>query len=455
MTAKPPAITEFIVSEAGRLSSAALAPPVLDAARNCVLDWLGVTLAGADDALVHSLIEAAREQGSRPQASVVWHGERTSPAFAALINGSAADALDFADSNPNMRGHSTPAVVAAALAMAESRKLPGMEFLRGIIAGIETETRIGVLVQKGLRPGWHPTGNIAPFGAAATAAYLRRLPAGRWQQALAIVATQAAGLHNSGGTMSKPFHSGKAAMNGILSASLAEHGFTGRPDAIEASEGFLSTRSTEVSGDALYATAGRYLILDTTFKSHAACGLTHETIDNLLQLRREHQVQARDVRSVDVQVPTMYLRVCNIQEPVTGLQAKFSLRACTAMTLLGDDTTDINAYTDQRATRPELVQLRDRVRVEGRDELKCSVAVVELADGRKITVRSDARAPARDRALARDAVSRKFMTLVSPVMGGDVAARLRQLVLDIDRQPSLQELLELSTRRAAAPALAR
>ena len=102
-----PGLTEQIVSEVRALSSARLPDAVLQAARNCVLDWFAVTVAGADEPLVHSLTATAREQGGRASASIVWHGELTSEAFAALINGSAADALDFADSNPAMRGHST------------------------------------------------------------------------------------------------------------------------------------------------------------------------------------------------------------------------------------------------------------------------------------------------------------------------------------------------------------
>ena len=121
--ATPPGITDHIISEARQLAGAELPVNALEAAENSVMDWLGVTIAGADDAMVHSLIASAREQGGHDQATVLWHGVRTSAALAALVNGSASDSLDFADSNPNMRGHSTAAVVAAALSMAEAHGL--------------------------------------------------------------------------------------------------------------------------------------------------------------------------------------------------------------------------------------------------------------------------------------------------------------------------------------------
>lgn len=456
MSAKqtPQGITEHLISQVRDLAGAELPDDALEAARNSVMDWMGVTIAGADDAMVHSLIAAAREQGGAPQATVIWHGEQTSAAFAALINGSASDSLDFADSNMNMRGHSTPAVVATALAMAESRKLSGMQFLRGVLAGVEAECRVGLLVQKGLKPGFHPTGNIAPFGAAAAAAWLRDLPAEQWPHALGVVATQASGLHNSGGTMSKPFHSGKAAMNGVLSASLAAHGFTGRPNAIEASEGFLSTHSDSVGEELMRAADGRYLILDTTFKSHAACGLTHDTIDNILQAKREHGLSADKIKHIDIDVPVLHLRVCNIQSPVTGLQAKFSLRAVAAMALLGDDTTDINAYTAELAARADLVALRERITVNGRDELKsASVANIELNDGRRISVKSDTRTPTRDQALKGEAVGRKFLLLTTPVLGRQGAENLQRSIASLHDLDSIKPLVDGAAKRAAGQAI--
>lgn len=444
-------ITTHLIQQVRALAGASLTADIVQAAKNSVMDWLGVTIAGADDAMVHSLIAAAREQGGTPQATVIWHGERTSAAFAALINGSASDSLDFADSNPNMRGHSTPGVVATAFAMAESRNLSGMAFLRGVIAGVEMETRIGRLVHAGLKPGYHPTANIAPFGTAACAAWLRDLPLEQWTHALAVVATQATGLHNSGGTMSKPFHSGKAAMNGILSASLAAHGFTGNPLAIEASEGFLSTRSDSVGLDFMHAADGHYLITETTFKTHAACGMTHDTIDNLLQMKAENGVNVADIRKIDIDVPKVHLRVCNIQNPATGLQAKFSIRAVAAMTLIGDDTTDIATYTDALAARPDLVALRDRVTVTGRDELKtATITTLTLKDGQKLSLRSDARKPSRDPAESRDKVARKFMLLASPVIGSPAAQALRDAIARLDTLDSVMPLIRGALRTGAS-----
>src|SRR5262249_47344546 len=155
--------TTRIVAQVRALLDAPLPSDVIEMARDCLLDWFGIAIAGADEPLVHKLLEEAQEQGGNADCTVLWHGERSSPMFAALINGSAADALDFSDSNFAMRGHSTPGVVACSLALSEWRGRSGSSFLKAVIAGIETECRVGVLMTPGLlRRGFHPTGNTAP-----------------------------------------------------------------------------------------------------------------------------------------------------------------------------------------------------------------------------------------------------------------------------------------------------
>ncbi len=152
--------------------------------------------------------------------------------------------------------------------------------------------------------------------------------------------------------MSKPFHSGKAATNGVLAADLAKRDWIARANAIEANDGFIETHASGAHVDRLREAEGRFFILDTLFKAHAACQLTHSTIENMLELKNAQGLIPANVESIDVQVPPTFLTVCNIQEPKTGLESKFSLRAVAAMALLGDDTHDIGAYNAERATMP-------------------------------------------------------------------------------------------------------
>lgn len=142
------AVTSYLVAEVRRLTERPLPDEVMEVARHCVLDWFGIALGGAREPLVEKLLEEALERGGHPECTVIWHGERVSADFAALVNASAADALDFSDANFAMRGHTTPAVVAAALALCERQHRSGLEFLTAIVAGVETECRGGLFTSR-------------------------------------------------------------------------------------------------------------------------------------------------------------------------------------------------------------------------------------------------------------------------------------------------------------------
>jgi 2-methylcitrate dehydratase PrpD len=440
-------VTATILAQVDALFAAPLPADVVEWARHGVLDWLGVALAGAEDELSLALCDEAREEGGRPLATVLFHGDKTSPALAALVNASMADALDFSDANPNMHGHTTPAIVAAALALSEAKGASGRAFLEAIVAGIETACRVGLLAHGRLHPGgFHPTGTTVVFGAAAAAAHLLGLDARQRAHALGLAATQGAGLVASAGSMAKPFHSGKAAMNGLLAASLAGRGFTGRADAIEAADGFLSAHVREWSPAPLAFSDGRFLIRDTKFKAHAACALTHSSIENMLTLTRTHAVKPEAIEQIELRVPRSSLGVCNIAEPTTGLEAKFSLKTVAAMTLLGDATGDIDAYAVGRVTRPEVKRLAARISVAGRDDLDGgeAIAIAALTDGRQLTERYDSYTAKVDIEAQREALGRKFRALVTPMLGEPRTAQLEAAVFALDGARSVVPLVAVA-----------
>src|SRR6185437_2353535 len=442
-------VTATILAQIDALFAAPVPDDVIEWARHGVLDWLGVALAGAEDKLALALREEAREEGGRPVATILFHGEKTSAALAALVNASMADALDFSDTNPNMHGHTTPAIVAAALALVEAKAASGRALLEAIIAGIETACRVGLLAHGRLHPAaFHPTGTTVVFGAAAAAARLLGLDVRQRAHALGLAATQGAGLVASAGSMAKPFHSGKAAMNGLFAASLASRGFTGRPDAIEAPDGFLSAHVKEWGPAPLAACNGRFLIRDTKFKAHAACALTHSSIENMLTLMREHAVTPAAIERMELRVPYSSLGVCNIDAPTTGLEAKFSLKTVAAMTLLGDATGDINAYAVERVTRPEVKRLATLISVAGRDDLDGgeAVAIAALTEGRKLTERYDSYTAKVDLGAQRGALGRKFRALVTPMLGEARTPRLEEAVFELDRSSSVVPLVALAVK---------
>jgi len=421
--------------------------PALETARQCMLDFLGCALAGAADPLVDILVEevAAREGAS--EASLIGRRERCACTTAALINGSAAHALDFDDTHTTMVGHPSVPVLPAVLALAEIECAGGQRVVEAFVAGFELECRLGALLggaQYGA--GFHVTGTLGTIGAAAASARLLDLDEMQWLDAIGLAATQAAGLKASFGTMAKPLHAGRAAAVGLQSALLARRGFSAQRAIVEIAQGFAAAHASHaVSADLLDALEGRFLVRDTLFKYHAACYLTHAAIEAAADLRHTHAIDEAAIRAVEVHVSPIPLGVCNIEQPSTGLEGKFSLKATVALALLGDDTSALSTYSDGKMREPALVAMRDRVRVVADPMLLPTQArvVVETVTGR-FEAAADTGVPADDLALQRSRLEAKFRTLAAPVLGESRAEELRAMVADVGELETIAPLIELT-----------
>src|SRR5689334_11557794 len=273
-------------------------------ARHCVLDWLGVTLAGAREELSQILAADAAEQGGTPLARLIGRDAIVPTQQAALVNGAASHALDYDDVNMTLGGHPTVAVLPAVLALCEARGANGAALIAAFVAGYETLCRVGALVAPGhYARGYHATGTVGGFGAAAACAHLLGLDAAGTATALGIAGTQAAGLKSMFGTMCKPLHAGKAAQNGLLAASLAARGFTSRGDVLECPQGFAATQTPDFRPAAILDDPPPgFHVLNNLFKYHAACYLTHAPIECARRLRREHDFAGDDVREAVLRV---------------------------------------------------------------------------------------------------------------------------------------------------------
>ena len=410
-----------------------------EVARHCVLDFLGVSVAGSREPLTEILVnEIVKPEGST-EAGLIGSKQRASRLSAALVNGAAAHALDFDDTHTTIMGHPSAPVIPAVLALAESAGSSGREMLEAIVAGIELECRLGALLGPDhYAIGFHSTGTVGTFGAAAACAHMLRLDENGWLRALGLAGTQAAGLKSGFGTMAKPLHAGRAASNGLFSALAARAGYTSNMEIIETAQGFAATHAgAKPSREILDRFEGRFLIRDTLFKYHASCYLTHAPIDAARRIRTEHRVDPDSIEDVEVRVHPALFGVCNIQQPKTGLEGKFSLRATTAMALLGEDTGRLEAFTDASVTDPRVVSLRDRIRVVGAEKIPSTRAtVVVKSNGRIFQAESDSGQPASNLAAQRDNLTRKFIGLTAPILGRRDADALASAALNADELAS-------------------
>jgi 2-methylcitrate dehydratase PrpD len=441
-------LTRVLASRAAGTRYEALPPEVRQVARQCVLDFFAVALAGAAEPLVRILLDDAVAEGGAPAATVIGHEPRLPPLAATLVNGAASHALDYDDVNLAMPGHPTVAVLPGLLALAEQRRASGRALIEAFVAGYETQCRLGAALRPGHYDlGFHATGTVGAFGAAAGCARLLGLDEDGVARALGIAGTGAAGLKSMFGTMCKPFHAGKASENGLRAARLAARGLTTRTDVIECVQGFAATHGPDFAPEAARAEPPRgFHVLANLFKYHAACYLTHASIENATRLRREHGIGLDDVERLPIRMARTGDRVCNIPEPRDGLETKFSVRHTTAMALAGVDTAGLAIYNEATAMDPHLVAARSRIAIEFQDGWPDALSelVVELRDGRCLEARHDAGAPATDLAAQEAKLLAKFDALVPPVLGAGRAARLRALILDLDALDDASELLRAS-----------
>lgn len=417
-------------------------------ARQCILDAIGCTVAGASDELVEILLAEMREQGGAESAVVIGHKGRLPAPSAAIVNGAAAHALDFDDVNLAMPGHPSVAILPALLALAEERGSSGAEVLTAFVAGYELQCRIGKVIAPGHYDGlgFHSTATVGSFGAAAACAHLMGLDAEKFATALGIAGTQAAGLKSMFGTMCKPLHAGKASYHGYMAAKLAARGFTSRTDVLECGQGFARTHSPDFNPDRAFATPPNgWYVCNNLFKYHAACYMTHASIEAARKLREQHGIAADDVERIEVLVEEGCDRICNIPQPRTGLEAKFSLRLTTAMGLSGVDTSRLSTYSEEVAADPVLVGLRDKVSFDFRTGIPSTFSEItlQLRNGSKVSAQHDAGKPASDAVAQGKRLEAKFAALVDPVLGTEKAAKLIVEIGRFESLPNVRGLMAL------------
>jgi 2-methylcitrate dehydratase PrpD len=421
---------------------------VLLLAKQCVLDWVGVALAGAQEPVSRILRAQAAEDGGRQIASAVGGGAKFSAAQAALINGATGHAIDYDDANIGAQGHITTAVLPAALAIAQAHGLSGERMLQAFAAGYHAAGMVGHYVgREHYDRGFHGTGTVGSFGAAVAAALLLGLDAEAVARAMGIAGTQAAGLKAQFGTMCKPFHAGKAAENGVRAAQLAAHGFTSRDDLVEAAQGFGEATSPHCHpDDALRTPLGGHHFFGNLFKYHAACYGTHSAIDAVSALRRQHNLLPAQVRRVELRVEPGADRMCNIPAPQTGLEAKFSLRFNAALALAGEDTASPATYSDANTARADLCELRDAVTVLLMPQSWLNMmaeASIETVDGRVLEGSANSAVPCMNLALQGERLLHKFRMISTPVSGVDRSEAIAAAIGKLETMPDIGRLMSM------------
>ena len=305
-----------------------------------LLDTLGVTLAGAIEDCARIATEATLSDDATGPSVIIGTRRRVSALDAALINGTAAHALDYDNATNTMFGHASATMIPALLAAAEMSGASGRDVLCAQVLGFETGARIGRAVNMHhYEIGWHPTSTLGVFAVAAACARLLRLDIEQTATALSIATSLASGTKANFGTMTKPFHSGQCARAGLMAALLARKGFTANDHAFEHKQGFFNLYNGPGHFDIERAFDAWAEPLDIVnpgacYKQYPCCASTHAAIDAVLELREQHALKAEQIARIETYTPARRLAHTNRPDPQTALDAKFSVQYCVARALV-------------------------------------------------------------------------------------------------------------------------
>ena len=440
---------------ASRLRLADVPAPTLERVRACLLDTIGCVGLGSRQEWSRIVNEWVRRQGGVEQAGLWTTDFRGPAASVALGIGTMAHAFDLDDYH-NAKLHPSAPVVPAALAVAEARGLSGERALAAIVAGSEVMIRVSLAAGPGpaRMRGWHLTAVCGTLGAAAAVANLLELSPAQTASALGLAGTQSGGLwaFTADGSQSKRFHPGRSAQSGIIAAELAELGYEGPVQILEAADGGLLA-ALSPSPDPARAVAGLGEVFEygrTSIKPYAACGSLHSSVDAVLDLAREENLQADQVERMVMGTSSVVVRQCGFEyQPLGVLQAQMSAQYVLAIALL-DRACLVAQFEPDRLRDPAVLDLARRVEIVEDETIEreypakySTVVDFVLKDGRRISRRVEEPRGSDLRPLSQAEVREKFDLIAAGAWSAERREAIANRVARLETLGSARELTDL------------
>lgn len=401
---------------------------VIALGKKSILDGFGLALSGnhaASGRLVRDHL-GSLGLGAGP-ALVIGSDMRIAPRFAAFANGVAIHADDYDDTQLavakdrvyGLLTHPTAPCLPAALAIAERDRASGADFMTAYHVGVEVECKIAEAINpRHYQDGFHSTATCGTFAAAAAAAKLEGFDAETTRRALSVAGSQSAGLRENFGTMTKPFHAGRASESGLTAADFAARGWTATDIILEAPRGFFRAAGGGYDEDAIAGKLGApwtFAEPGISIKPHPSGSLTHPGMTKMRELIAEHGITADQVVAVKVGTNQNMPNALIHHRPVDELQAKFSMEFCMAILLL-EGRGGLSEFTDEVVNRPDVKAMIEKVdfgvhpeaEAAGYDKMT-TIIEITLADGRTVEGRADFGKGSPANPMSYDEVAEKFL----------------------------------------------
>ncbi len=454
-------VSEFIVNST--LDS--IPQSVIEAAKRSMLDGFGLAVAGSrTDVARIAQAELSRYGAQLAESSVLGTGLCMPARFAAFLTGIAIHADDYDDTQlavaPDrvygLLTHPTAPALGATLAVAEATGASGADLLLAYLIGVEVETKVCEAISpRHYDDGFHSTATVGAIGAGAGAARLLGMDAAKVATTLGVAATQAAGLRENFGTMTKPFHAGRAAESGVVAATLVSGGMTAAQNILEARRGFFSAAGGGFDPGMIFGKLGNPWTFESpgvSIKPYPTGSLTHPAMTAMLNLVVMNDLHVDDVEEIYVGTNRHMPNALIHSRPRTDLEAKFSMEFCMAILLLRR-RAGLEELTDEVVLSPDVQKLIPRVRFEvdpeaeaaGYDNMASIVRIV-LKDGRVLEERCSYSKGQPQNPMTLDELTEKFASCVSAGgIGADAGKRAAGLILAMEKQESLEPIVSVLT----------
>lgn len=420
---------------------------VLHEGKRCFINYLAVALYASRDPSLDILLDVFAEEGGAERASVLGAPVRTSLQNASLANGYLGHLEDYDDTHFPTVIHPSSPTLPASLALGEQLHATGREVLGASVLGMEVCCRIGMAVHpEHYNEGWHITGTCGVFGSVGAAGRLMGLDIDHMLHAMGVAGTQAAGVREVFGSMTKPFHPGRSAQSGVLATLLAKGGFTSTTAILEGRRGFAAVLSSDYDLARATQSMGEEWELHMNGLKPYACGVVnHPLIDAMVALREREGVTPEAVEQVAARVHPLVLELVNRQHPQVGLEGKFSFHHSMAVGLV-DGAAFPRQYTDEKVKDPVVTGLRERISATADESLGEDQAIVTLTlkDGRSYTESIEHATGAPENPMSDAYLEEKFRTLTEDVLPESRREELLRKLWDLDTVADAGEILALT-----------
>jgi 2-methylcitrate dehydratase PrpD len=429
--------------------------------RRCILDGLGLYVAGGGEQSLGILVDEARETGGREDALLLTAGDVKVPApMAARVLGTAGHAHDWDDTQVSrdprhiygLLTHPTIPPLTASLVMAQKvGGIDGRGFMTAFLTGFEVECKISEwMLPNHYKSGFHTSGTVGTFGATAAAAKLLGLSGDKLKYAIGMAASFAAGIRVNFGTMSKPLHVGRSSENGVTAALLAARGFTADPSALDGPWGFFQVHGGGLSEEKLAQGFGKSFTIaepGVSIKPYPSGILTHQAMDNMLDLVRAHDVKPDEVDRIEFFAGSNILNPIRYPIATNHLQAKFSMAALLAMIVLRRRAGRAE-FTDEFVGGPEMQDMQRRIataldpdiEAQGMDLIRSRVELTRKS-GEKIVQKADERyRGGPDKPMTDADIEEKVAACVAGLLDDERKAALIDTAWKADKLADAREL---------------